>query len=46
MEEERFLSIFQNRRQGGPQNVIKSSANNSVIFTPKIEVRGVFRSVK
>ena len=45
MEEHRSLSIFQNRR-GGPQKAIKSSANDSVIFKPKIQVRGVFQSVK
>ena len=33
-------------KRGGPQKAIKSSANNSVIFKPKIQVRGVFRSEK
>ncbi len=28
---------------GGPQKAIKSSANDSVILKPKIEVRGVFK---
>ncbi len=46
MEEERFLSIFQNRREGGPQKAIKSSGNNSVISKPKIQARGVFQLEK
>ena len=45
MEVERFLPIIQNRRER-PQKVIKSSANNSVILKPKIQVRGVFQSEK
>ena len=34
--------IFSKSKRGGPQKAIKSSANNSVIFKPKIQVRGVF----
>ena len=37
---------FSNLKKGGPQKAIKSSANDSVIFKPKIQVRGVFQSVK
>ena len=37
---------FSKSKWGGPQNAIKSSANDSVIFKPKIQVRGVFQSVK
>ncbi len=46
MDKEQFLSIFQNQREGGSQKAIKSSANNSVVFKPKIQVRGVFQSEK
>ena len=46
MEEERFLSIFQNRREGRSQKVMKSTANRSVIFKPEIQVRGVFQLEK
>ena len=45
METEWFLPILLNGRVG-PQKVIKASANNSVILKPKIQVRGVFQSVK
>ena len=37
---------FPKSKRGGPQKAIKSSANDSVIFKPKIQVRGVFQSVK
>ena len=43
----RVISVnFSKLKRGGPQKLIKSSANNSVIFKPKIQVRGVFQSVK
>ena len=37
---------FSKSRREGPQKAIKASGNNSVIFKPKIQVRGVFQSVK
>ena len=37
---------FSKSKRGGPQKTIKSSANDSVIFKPKIQVRGAFQSVK
>ena len=41
----RAISVnFSKSKRGGPQKAIKS--NNSVIFKPKIQVRGVFQSVK
>jgi len=33
-------------KRGGPQKAIQSSANNSVISKPKIQVRGVLQSVE
>ena len=39
-------SNFTKSKRGGPQKVIKVSANNSVILKPKIQVRGVYQSEK
>ena len=36
-------SNFTKSKRGGPQKMIKASANNSVVFKPKIQVRGVFQ---
>ena len=44
MEVEQFLSIIFKLKRGGTQKAIESIANNSVIFKPKIQVRGVFQS--
>ena len=43
----RAISVnFSKSKRGGPQKAIKSCANNSVTFKPKIQVRGVFQSEK
>ena len=39
-------SNFTKSKRGGPQKVIKASANNSVIFKPKIQVRVFFFNQK
>ena len=35
---------FSKSKREGPKKAIKASANNSVIFKPKIQLRGGFQS--